>query len=699
MFRSPPTVKALACVGLLVGAPWPLAMAQADSSTALQEPTATASSSPPVLDAMVVQATRDARDPFEVPASVSKVDAGTLQAAGGFKVNLSETLTRVPGLVINNRNNFAQDLQISIRGFGARATSGVRGVRLISDNIPATMPDGSGQISHFSLSSTESIEVLRGPFSSLYGNSSGGVILIETENPGLGTTLEFDQIFGTDGARRSGFKASKGNQTLGIVVDASTFRTDGYRDHSRARRDNFNSKMVWNIGEATRLAWVVNHVDIPLAQDPGGLTAAQLAQNRRQAGNNAVARNTNKTVEQTQTGMTLEHRFAPTTRLTFTPYHGERKIRQVLPSSAVIDLNNTYSGADLRLAHQVDLLGKPLFTHVGLTVGELEQARLGFFGASSTPNRDEANTASQFDQYVQGEWFFAERWSVLAGLRNSSIEIESRDQFLINGDGSGSKKYEEITSNIGLTYRLSPSVNTYVSYGEGFETPTLLETAYLSVAPPSPNFNAQLEAAKSEQLEVGLKAKLGVATLLNAAVYTVETENEIVVLASAGGATSFQNAGGTSREGAELALQHAFAPAWQGTAAFNYIRATYDTSVNGIVAGNSLPSIPQKTLFGELRYAPNKLYEAAVEMRYVDRLFANDANDAFAPSYSVVNLRASKTWPLAGGWRLRTYARVDNLFDKQYVGSVIVNQSAGQYFEPASERQWLAGVSVGLAWK
>ena len=649
------------------------------------------------LDDFVISATRQARDPFEVPASIDKINQNTLEKAAGFQVNLSETLTRVPGLVINNRNNFAQDLQISIRGFGARATSGVRGVRLFSDGIPATMPDGSGQISHFSLSSTESIEVLRGPFSSLYGNSSGGVILLTTENPRIGTEIDVNQIVGTDNTRRSGVKLNRGNEQSGIVIDASTFRTDGYRDHSKARRDNFNSKMVWNLSSDTRLSWVVNYVDIPLAQDPAGLTAAQLAQNRRQAGNNAVANNTNKTVEQSQTGFVLEHQFSPITNMTFSPYYGDRKIRQVLASTAVIDLKNKYSGADLRFGHQTSLFERPLFLNAGLTVGELEQARLGFFGGSSTPNRDEANTASQFDQYLQAEYFFTDKFSLLGGVRNSSIEIESNDQFLSNGNGSGSKKYAEVTSNLGFTYRLQPNINTYISYGEGFETPTLLETSYLSVAPPSPNFNSTLEAAKSEQLEVGVKAKFG-ETKVNAALYTVITDNEIVVLQANGGATSFQNAGATSREGAELVLQHAINKNWRANVALNYIRATYDISVNSIRAGNSLPSIPKKTFFGELVYTPSKLYEAATELRYVDKLFANDANDAFAPSYSIVNLRASKDWPMQGGWNVRTYARVDNAFDKEYVGSVIVNQGAGQFFEPASARQFLLGVTVGLKW-
>lgn len=655
-------------------------------------------------DDFVVSATRQARDPLDVPASVDKINQDTLEKAASFQVNLSETLTRVPGLVINNRNNFAQDLQISIRGFGARATSGVRGVRLFSDGIPATMPDGSGQISHFSLSSTESIEVLRGPFSSLYGNSSGGVILLTTENPQPGTELEVNQIFGSDSTRRSGIKLNKGNGEVGIVIDASTFRTDGYRENSKARRDNFNSKLVWNLTSDTRLSWVVNYVDIPLAQDPAGLTAAQLAQNRKQGSPASVANNSNKTVEQSQTGIVLEHQFNAGTSVTFSPYYGDRKIRQVLASTAVIDLKNEYSGADLKFAHQANLLEKPLFLTAGLTVGELEQARLGFFGASTTPNRDESNTASQFDQYVQAEYFFTDKLSMLTGLRNSSIDINSNDQFLSNGNGSGSKKYEEVTSNLGFTYRLQPNISTYISYGEGFETPTLLETAY--IPPTTLSFNSALEPAKSEQFEVGLKAKFN-ATKVNAAIYTVDTDNEIVVDTTAGGVSSFKNAGSTSRVGAELAVQHALNSQWQANAAVNLIRVTYDNAfasqVNGnpvqVPAGNSLPSIPKKTFFGELVYKPSSQYEAATELRYVDSLFANDVNTALAPSYSVVNLRASKDWPMAGGWNVRTYARADNIFDKQYVGSVIVNQTAGQFFEPASERQFLLGVTVGMKWK
>lgn len=649
----------------------------------------------PTLDDMVVSATRDPKDAFDIPASVDKVNAETLRNAGGFQVNLSETLVRVPGLVINNRNNFAQDLQISIRGFGARSTSGVRGVRLFADGIPATMPDGSGQISHFSLSSAESIEVLRGPFSSLYGNSSGGVIVVTTEDPKPGQSIEFSGALGSDSTRRAGVKFNTGSENFGWVLDASRFETDGYRDHSKATRDNLNSKMKFKLGD-TRLTWLVNTVDMPDVQDPLGLTANQLAANRRQAGTNAVARNSRKSVQQSQTGLVVEHDFTPTTGLVFSPYVGERSIRQVLASGTVIDLNNEYYGADLRLRHQTSLLNMPLLLSVGMTVGELEQARKGFPDEVSPLNRDESNTASQFDQYVQAEWLLSDKWSVFGGLRSSTVEIRSKDQFLSNGDGSGSRDYSATTTNAGVTYALSDTQKVYASYGEGFETPTLLETAYRLV-PGAPNFNPDLNAAKSRQYEVGYKARYG-QTKVNVALYAVDTTDEIVVRAASGGVTAFQNAGQTWREGLELGLQHRFNTQWQAAMALNLINAEYKTTNTAITAGNNLPSIPGQTAFAELVYKPADRLETAAEFRYIGGLYANDANTAETATATVWNWRINHSLPLGSGWTLRTQARVDNVFAKEYVGSVIVNQAQGQFYEPAATRQVLVGASLGYRW-
>ncbi|MCQ8896182.1 TonB-dependent receptor [Limnobacter humi] len=647
------------------------------------------------LDDLVVTATREAKDAFDIPASIDKINQDTLNSAGGFQVNLSETGYRVPGLVINNRNNFAQDLQISIRGFGARSTSGVRGVRLFSDGIPATMPDGSGQISHFSLSSAESIEVLRGPFSSLYGNSSGGVINITTRDPEPGQRLEAGLVFGSDHARKSTLQFNTGSENFGWVLDASQFETNGYRDHSQARRDNINSKMVFKL-DSTKVTWVVNAVDIPEAQDPLGLTAAQLASNRRQAGTNAVASNSRKSVQQMQTGLVIDHSFNADTGLVFTPYSGERQIRQVVASGTVIDLNNDFYGADLRLRHRFALLGAPLLLNTGLTAGVLEQTRQGQSAENQPINRYEQNSARQLDQYVQAEWLFNEQWSLLAGLRNSSIDIESKDQFLTNGDGSGAKDYGKVTTNLGVNYYLSPTQNLYAAYGQGFETPTLLETAYQNV-PGAPNFNPNLNASESQQYEVGYKARHG-STKVNAALYAVDTRDEIVVKSAAAGLTSFQNAGRTWRQGVELGLQHRFNAQWASALAANWITAEYKSSNTALTAGNALPSIPKQSLFGELTYQASEQLETAVEYRHIGRMYANDANTAQTDAADLLNWRITHNQSLGDGWRLRTYARVDNVLAQRYVGSVIVNQAQQQFYEPAAERQVLVGVSVTHRW-
>lgn len=651
----------------------------------------------PTLDDMVVSATRDPKDAFDIPASVDKVNAETLRNAGGFQVNLSETLVRVPGLVINNRNNFAQDLQISIRGFGARSTSGVRGVRLFADGIPATMPDGSGQISHFSLSSAESIEVLRGPFSSLYGNSSGGVIVVTTEDPKPGQSIEFSGALGSDSTRRAGVKFNTGSENFGWVLDASRFETDGYRDHSKATRDNLNSKMKFKLGD-TRLTWLVNTVDMPDVQDPLGLTANQLAANRRQAGTNAVARNSRKSVQQSQTGLVVEHDFTPTTGLVFSPYVGERSIRQVLASGTVIDLNNEYYGADLRLRHQTSLLNMPLLLSVGMTVGELEQARKGAATETAPINRNESNTASQFDQYAQAEWLLSDEWSVFGGLRYSTVDIQSAN--LLAPSGSGAREHTATTSNMGVTYALSDTQKVYASFGEGFETPTLLETAYSPMI-SSPTFNAKLNAAKSRQYEVGYKARYG-QTKVNVALYAVDTKDEIVVDTASGGVTVFQNAGKTWREGLELGLQHRFNTQWQAAMALNIINAEYKnnavTPSATYKAGNNLPSIPGQTAFAELVYKPADRLETAAEFRYIGGLYANDANTAETATATVWNWRINHSLPLGSGWTLRTQARVDNVFAKEYVGSVIVNQAQGQFYEPAATRQVLVGASLAYRW-
>jgi iron complex outermembrane receptor protein len=260
------------------------------------------------LDTIVVTATRVAESSRDLPVSIDRVDRRAL-SAGQLEVNLSESLITVPGVSVQSRQNYAQDLQLSVRGFGARSSFGVRGLRLYSDGIPGTMPDGQGQFSQFDLGSAGHIEVLRGPFSALYGNSSGGVIAIFTEDAKPGVLYDAEAQYGTFNTQRYALKTEGDDGSVNYVVDAAHFQTDGYRDHSNAERDNFNSKLRFSLSDAAKLTVIANVIDTPFVQDPLGLTRAQFSADPRQAGVGALQYDTRKSLDQEQLGTVLDDKL------------------------------------------------------------------------------------------------------------------------------------------------------------------------------------------------------------------------------------------------------------------------------------------------------------------------------------------------------------------------------------------------------
>jgi iron complex outermembrane recepter protein len=670
------------------------------------------------LPAVVISVTRNAQSSFDLPASVDVVDQSQIGAAR-LQVNISESLVRVPGIVAQNRQNYAQDVQISSRGFGARASFGVRGLRLYADGIPATQPDGQGQVSHFDLASAARIEVLRGPFSALYGNSSGGVISLFTEDGGPNTLLETSAFFGSDHTLRLGTKLSGQEGKASYVISASRFSTDGYRDHSEAQRTSFNGKLKYAVSPDTKLTVVLNSVDMPDVQDPLGLSRAEYETRPRQATANATLFNTRKSVAQTQLGGTLEHRLSAEQSLQLTAYAGTRANTQFqaipiatqIPAThpgGVIDLSRDYGGVDARWTLRTRLLDRPATTTVGLAYEALKEQRRGFqnfigttTGVQGALRRDEDNTVRSFDQYVQGEWVFADRWTALAGFRHSSVSFRSTDQFLSNGNDSGSTRYTSTNPVAGLTFHATDSTNLYVTAGRGFETPTLNELAYRPTG--ESGLNLGLAAATSQQLELGIKSRVA-GWQVNAALFRARTENEIVVQTNTGGRTTFQNAGDTERRGFELSASGNFSRNFGVYLAATRLDATYADGFRTctaapcatpnvlIPAGNRIPGIPRTTLYAELLWRqPEWGMESALELRRVSRVLVDDRNSESAAGYATANLRVGFKQQ-SGPWTFKQFARIDNLSARQYAGSVIVNEGNARYFESAPLRTWLLGV-------
>jgi iron complex outermembrane receptor protein len=674
------------------------------------------------LPAVTVSAIRLGVPSFDVPASVDLVEA---DAGKGGKpgVNLSEQLTGVPGVLARDRQNYAQDEQISVRGFGSRSTFGVRGVRLYADGIPATMPDGQGEVSHFSLEAADRIEVLRGPFSALYGNSSGGVVQIWSAD---GTSPAQNSV-GIDAGSHDTYRAGASSRgKLGEAVDyniaASHFQTGGYREHSRAQRESGNAKFNIQLAPATRLTVVANTLALPNAQDPLGLTKQQYDQDPRQAGSGAVPFNTRKSVHQTQGGAVLAQDLGAHDELRLMGYYGERTVYQVLSipvasqrsplnSGGVVDLDSDYGGADLRWTHRGELAGGPYELAVGTSYDDENQSRFGyenFIGAATgvkgAVRRNESDRVYNADQYAQLYWHFAEDWSLLAGMRHSAVRFRSRDRYVTasNPDDSGRTAFGATTPVAGLQYRPSEALRLYASYGEGFETPTFAELGYRADGGAGLAFD--LRPARSRNRELGAKWRPQPGVEIDAAVFRADTRDELAVATNSGGRSTYQNVGHTRREGYELSADAELWRGWHLRAGFTHLLASFRSdfltctgtpcTLTPVHAGTPLPGVPRN--YGSLRlgHDAGQGWSGGLELNGVGKVTANDVGTASAAGYLLTGVDAGYGFALAAREVLHLSLRVDNLFDRKYVGSVIVNEGNGRYYEPGPGRSYMLGARL-----
>lgn len=686
---------------------WPLALAALPAAAAWAQQTVV------VTGSAVERAAQDA------PYAITVVDREALRSAGPM-VNVSEALQRVPGLVARNRSNYAQDLQISSRGFGARATFGVRGLRLYADGIPATGPDGQGQVSHFDIAGAERIEVLRGPFSVLYGNSSGGVIAIFGA-PATRSEVEGALDVGSFGLRQLRLSgAAPLADGFDLRAGASLMEIDGFRPHSAARKTQAGARLGWRDAD-DRVTLLLNHLDQP-ADDPLGLTRELFELGADQTAEQAITYDTRKRLAQTQLGAAWQHRFdaGALRESRLSAYAGRRGVTQYLaiPAGAqanlahgggVIDFDRDYGGVDARLRWgwtDVDLV-------VGAALERQRDDRQGYenfvgdppeYGVIGTLRRDEINRAETRDVYAQGEWAFAPGWAASLGLRSGEVEMSSTDFYLDNGDDSGAVSYRYTNPVAGLRFQAAPGLNLHLSLARGFESPTLGELAYRSDG--TGGFNTELEAQTSQQVELGAKWR-GATFELDLALFEVRTDDELGVLTSAGGRSSFQNVGRTLRRGVELGLAWQPAPAWRTQLMLSTLDATYRDSFltcDGlpcleptavVPAGNRIAGAPRGTAWAELAWRDARWGEWGLEWAATGRVAVNDRNTDFAEGYGVVALRWSKGYALgSGGARMEWLLRADNLFDRHYAGSVIVNDANGRFFEPGAPRNFLVGLRL-----
>lgn len=651
--------------------------------------------------------------PDAVPASVDAVAADAPPAAA--QLSVSELLQRVPGVAARDRQNLAQDVQVTIRGFGARSTFGVRGLRIYTDGIPASMPDGQGQVSHLPLAALASVEVLRGPFSALYGNASGGVIQFFSKPPSRVPEFGLGAALGADGLRRLDLALSGPWQRHaqapsggGYRLDAGRLDSDGFRQHSRARRDIAQARLSLAADSSTRLALTANSLDLD-AQDPQGLTLAQARTDPRAASAGALDFDTRKSVRQRQAGLRLEQVLADAGALALGLHAGRRDTWQMLsipvaaqlaPGSGggVVDLARDYAGLDARWSLDLALAERPLALTLGAEWQSADETRLGFenfragqLGVVGRLRRDQRDRSSARDAFAEAHWRLAPHWQASAGLRHSRVHFDSRDHYIAAGnpDDSGRMDYAFSSPAIGLRFEPAAGIGIHLNAGRGFETPSASELAYRPDG--ASGLNDALRPSRSDSAELGLRLQRRRHDLA-LALFDASTRDELVVAGNQGGRSTYRNAARTRRRGWELSAAGELGDAWRYALAWTALDARFGAALDG----HRIPGTARRSGWAELRWLPSETLTVFIAAQGNSRIHADDANSAWAAGGASTDIGIERRWQL-GRLPLRTGLRLGNLLDRERIGSVIVNASGGAHFEPAPGRSILLTLKLGPA--
>ena len=668
-------------------------------STAFSAPVWAQTDTEAVLPTVEVSAPRLAREIYATPAVFSTIDQDTI-AQGQQRVRLDESLNRVPGVFLQNRDNFAQGQRISIRGFGARAPFGVRGITVMVDGIPYTLPDGQAQLDAIDLDSAERIEVIRGPSSVLYGNAAGGVIDITTadgrDNPG--TRLRMGA--GSDGYQKMALQNGGVQGDWSHHISLTALNVDGYREQSSTEKYLLNAKLRRELGSDRALTAIINLLDNPRSEDPGALNAREVAEGRDQAAPNSLALDAGQTVDQQLIGLQYEDLSAGEGELYLKGFIAQRDFEQQLPfvGSSRLGYQRDYMGASAEYHHEVTLGNLPLNYIVGVDAVRQKDDRfrndVNPQGAVGEPLADETQTATSIGVFAQGDLALSELLTLSLGTRFDRVDLDVDDDFAADGDQSGQRTFNEWSGSAGLSYRYRPQHQAYINTGTAFETPTFSEFAN----PAGGGFNPSVEPQKAWNREVGLRGYIEPLALdYDVALFSVRVRDELVPY-DEGGRTFYQNAGDTNRDGVELALGWQLADQWRLDSALTLARYEFDefATPSERFDGNRIPGLPEQTWVNQLTWENLDERFATLETEYVGDLVADNANETSVDSYWLVNLRVGDGWQLSQQTRLSAYVGLRNLLDEEHYSNVRLNGTFGRFYEPAPGRSVYGGVELSF---
>jgi iron complex outermembrane receptor protein len=692
-----PLVIALACVA----APGVASHAQQGNAARL----------PPVL----VTVTRDAaRSTYDLPYAITVVSPDSTRP-GQRHLTIDELLALLPGVLVANRFNPAQDPRVSIRGFGARSTFGVRGIRVMRDGIPLTLADGQTPLDYLDLESVGSVQAIRGSASALYGNAAGGVIeLRSVAPPRAPVVVEARGSSGNFGAQRWTGMVGGSAGAFGYQGTATGTQVDGFREYARQRTTSAFGRLLGRAA-GTDLALQGLYFDQPEALNPGALTAVQLAADPRQPDSLSVRRRARKVVRQGQLGLTATHAFGEAGELSATAYGGSRSLDNPL-TFAVVSVDRTSYGASLRGTVPATLASLALRLSAGIDVQRQNDLRHEWENCNEIPARttatatcptvgaergaprkDQRELVSSVGPFVRAELALPGRVGLSAGLRSDYVRFEVDDRLVTatNPDDSGDRTLRAVSPMLGATWRVAPLLAVYATVSSAFETPTATELG--NKPDGSAGINPTLAPQFARTYEAGVKGVLLDRVQYDVAAFATAVRDELIPFQIPGGAgrSYFRNAGRTERRGAELGLGAAVGDL-QLSAAYSYSHFRFADFTVGATsfAGDRIPGVPERQAQGAATWrSPGGALYATVEGIASSYQFVNDTNTARADGYAIANVRIGGTAGI-GRSSIAPVIGVHNLFDRRFVSSVSVNATGGKYYEPAPGRIVFVGLTL-----
>lgn len=638
------------------------------------------------------------RSLYETPAALSVVQQPAIQE-GQPQLKLDESLAQVPGIFLQNQDNFAQGERIAIRGFGARAPFGVRGVTVMVDGIPYTLPDGQAQLDAIDLNSAERIEVIRGPASVLYGNAAGGVISVTTaDGRRKPDQTSVRMTGGSDGLGQISVSNSQSNGPWSHNISATALNYEGYRDNAKVEKYLLNTKLRRELGNDRSLTAILNLLQNPRSEDPGALTAEQVAEAPSQAGRFTKEYRTGQTVDQQVLGLQYQDLSAGPGEFRAKIFYMRRNFEQQLPyfGASRIDYDRDYFGASADYRQSFEISGLPFSYVAGVEAREQRDDRIRRHNSGSGPEgleEDELQTATALGIFAQGDLNLTDKVILSVGGRFDRVRMKIDDSFSSDGDQSGNRKFREWSGSAGLSYRYHESHQAYANISTAFETPTFSEFANPAGVG---GLNPETEPQKSRNHELGLRGALNNGVSYDLTLFWVDVRDELIPYQLSGpdDRTFYRNAGDTTRKGFEAAAGWLFSPSWSAETALTLATYKFDEYRVGGAGydNNRLPGLPEQTWSNRLQWNGLGGSFATVEARYIGDMVADDANDVEVDDYWLLNMRAGNNLYAGQNLLLKGFAGVRNLTDRDHFANVRINASSDRYFEPAAGRTWYAGL-------